>query len=97
MATGRIKVLAGHIGQIKLTPQNHANVSIRLRGQNAFDDWQFARVINCMGPCFNLAHLNDALIKQLLKAGEITPDGLGLGLEMGNGYEVQHANGYSNK
>ena len=43
----------------------------------------FSYAFNCTGPLHSIARTKDPLLRSLLDSGEVTPDHLGIGLEIG--------------
>lgn len=97
MQAGQVLLLAGHMTRFALGQDGQVEVSLRGRGQTEVRHAVFKAAINCIGPCADLARLEDPLIKQLLAAGDIVPDALGLGLECSEAYELRNAQGNTNR
>ncbi len=96
MQSGQVALIAGNITRLGIRPDGKVGVSIRRRGQFEVSDHVFKAVINCIGPCADVARLDDPLFNRLLASGVVVPDALRLGLESANGYELRNAEGNAN-
>lgn len=76
---GRLKPMAGRINNIEALSDG-LRIHVGGRGGVAIDPVQVSHIINCTGPNSNLARVDDRLIVQLLQAGLIQMDNLGLGI-----------------
>lgn len=54
---------------------------------------QVSRVVNCTGPNTDLRQVRDPLVRQLVDAGMLCPDPLGLGLEVDSRFAIVGAGG----
>jgi uncharacterized NAD(P)/FAD-binding protein YdhS len=93
MQSGQVLLLAGNMTRFELAQGGQVEVSIRGRGQSQVRHAVFKAAINCIGPCADLGRLEDPLIQQLLAAGDMVPDALGLGLECSQDYGLRDARG----
>jgi uncharacterized NAD(P)/FAD-binding protein YdhS len=73
---GRLEVMAGRI-----VGADQGRLEIRRRGDGLVER-EVTAAINCTGPAGDIAHVDDALIHQLLASGIARPDALGLGLDV---------------
>jgi uncharacterized NAD(P)/FAD-binding protein YdhS len=78
IAAGTLRMVAGRIDQIRVTPQA-LDVSVRLRGQAGTLNIPAGRIINCSGPEHNVAKLPNPLIRSLLARGHLVPHPLQIG------------------
>ncbi len=76
---GRLRVHAGRIGSL-LPDGNQIRVSWRARGEDSPRTLRVDRIINCIGPDYDLRHTQDRLLRSLLAQGMAIADPLGLGL-----------------
>jgi uncharacterized NAD(P)/FAD-binding protein YdhS len=76
---GRLHVHAGRIGSL-LPAGNQIRVSWRARGEDSPRALLVDRVINCIGPNYDVRQTQDRLLRSLIAQGMAMPDPLGLGL-----------------
>jgi uncharacterized NAD(P)/FAD-binding protein YdhS len=81
VADGRLEIIAGRIRSASETPAG-VEVQYRRRGASQDRTETFAYVFNCTGPLHSITRSKDALLSGLLAAGEVTPDHLGIGVEV---------------
>ncbi len=81
IAVGTLRVSAGRIGPMRLTPGGIA-VSIQFRGSAVATQVEAGRVINCTGPESNLKRVPDPLIQSMIRHGHVTPHPLRTGAEV---------------
>ena len=79
---GRLEVAAGRILGVRQTPSG-LEVDFRRRGASIARTASFAYAFNCTGPLHSIARTRDSLLRSLLDSGEVRPDHLGIGLEVG--------------
>jgi uncharacterized NAD(P)/FAD-binding protein YdhS len=77
IARGRLEVLAG---RIRSAGPDAVTVALRGGGERRLE---IGGAVNCTGPEGAIARVEDPLIRQLLAAGAVRPDPLGIGLEVG--------------
>lgn len=78
---GRLEIVAGRILDAQETPSG-IRIDYRRRGAEARISRTFAYAFNCTGPLHSVARSKDPLLRSLLDAGEVTPDHLGIGLDV---------------
>jgi uncharacterized NAD(P)/FAD-binding protein YdhS len=78
---GRLEVMAGRIVAAEEITEG-LDVMIRRRGAAEPRRERFAYAFNCTGPLHSIGRTRDPLLRALLDAGEVKPDGLGIGLEV---------------
>jgi uncharacterized NAD(P)/FAD-binding protein YdhS len=78
---GRLQVAAGRIVSVRETDDS-LEVEVRRRGAASFVAARFAYAFNCTGPLHAIGRTRDPLLRSLLDAGHMRPDGLGIGLEV---------------
>jgi uncharacterized NAD(P)/FAD-binding protein YdhS len=78
---GRLSIEAGKLLSITANGEM-LEVAYRPRGTRRVETFSVARVINCTGPGADVARAGEPLLDSLLRAGEIRPDSLGLGLDV---------------
>ena len=88
----KLHVHAGRIGGLELAG-NQIRVSWRARGEDRPRTLLVDRVINCMGPDYDLRHTQDRLLRSLIAQGMAVPDPLGLGLVTGECGALMDARG----
>jgi uncharacterized NAD(P)/FAD-binding protein YdhS len=81
-AEGRLEVLAGRIESAQ-EADGGIEVSYRRRGASQSRSETFAYAFNCTGPLHSITRSKDPLLRSLLDAGQVRPDHLGIGLEIG--------------
>ncbi len=81
VAEGRLEIAAGRLVEMKDEGETIA-VTIRRRGRERVEERRFAFAFNCTGPLGAIERTRDPLLKGLLDAGNISPDHLGMGLEV---------------
>ena len=81
VAEGRLQIVAGRI--ISAT-QTSAEIDVQLkrRGAAEREERRFAYVFNCTGPLHSIGRTRDPLLRSLLDSGHISPDQLGIGLDV---------------
>ena len=82
LAEGRLEIVAGRIVAARETGDS-LEVDYRRRGAAEPRTERFAYAFNCTGPLHSIDRSKDPLLRSLLDAGEVTPDHLGIGLEIG--------------
>ena len=82
VAEGRLEIVAGRIVAAREAGAE-IEVDYRRRGAAEPRTERFAYAFNCTGPLHSIARSKDPLLRSLLDAGEVTPDHLGIGLEIG--------------
>jgi len=81
IAEGRLEVIAGRI--IAARPSNGSlEVELRRRGAENSQQMKFDYAFNCTGPLHSIVRTRDPLLRSLLDAGEVSPDQLGMGLDV---------------
>lgn len=85
IAAGQLEVIAGRIISARDVPGG-VEVEYRRRGaaQSQCRTENFEYVFNCTGPLHSITRSKDPLLRSLLGAGEVKPDHLGIGLEVGD-------------
>ena len=78
---GRLEIVAGRIVSAR-DGSDGVEVEYRRRGAQAAQSGTFAYVFNCTGPLHSIARSKDPLLRSLLDAREITPDQLGIGVDV---------------
>jgi uncharacterized NAD(P)/FAD-binding protein YdhS len=78
---GRLEIVAGRIVSAR-DGESGLNIEFRRRGSDTAQTERFAYAFNCTGPLHSMARTKDPLLRSLLDADEITPDHLGIGLEV---------------
>jgi uncharacterized NAD(P)/FAD-binding protein YdhS len=81
VAEGRLEFVAGRIVSAR-DGESGLNIEFRRRGSDTAQMERFAYAFNCTGPLHSMARTKDPLLRSLLDGGEITPDQLGIGLEI---------------
>jgi uncharacterized NAD(P)/FAD-binding protein YdhS len=79
---GRLEIVAGRIVGAR-EADDGLEVTFRRRGAPAAQAMTFSYAFNCTGPLHSIARTKDPLLRSLLDSGEVTPDHLGIGLEIG--------------
>jgi uncharacterized NAD(P)/FAD-binding protein YdhS len=82
VADGQLQIVAGRIGSAHDTYAG-LEVSYRRRGASESRSETFAYAFNCTGPLHSISRSKDPLLRSLLDAGQVKPDHLGIGLEIG--------------
>jgi uncharacterized NAD(P)/FAD-binding protein YdhS len=79
MARGQLSIVAGRIAACA---RDGVRVAVDVRRRNG-ESVHFGvdAVINCTGPCSDLARADDPLVADLRSRGLIVPDVLGIGIE----------------
>lgn len=80
--TGKLRIHAGRIGDLQLAGKQ-IRVRWRARGEDSPRTMLVDRVINCMGPDYDVRRTQDPLLRSLIAQGIAVPDPLGLGLVTG--------------
>jgi uncharacterized NAD(P)/FAD-binding protein YdhS len=82
IAAGQLEVVAGRIVSAR-DVSDGVEVEYRRRGaaQNRTENFEY--VFNCTGPLHFVSRTRDSLLRSLLDAGQVRPDHLGIGLEIG--------------
>jgi len=78
---GRLEILAGRI----VSADGRADaveVQYRRRGSASVQSLSAAYAFNCTGPLHSITHTKDPLLRSLLDAREVSPDHLGIGVEV---------------
>lgn len=84
--SGRIASKAAQILDFQASP-NGVNVTILPRGQDTAETFHVGAVINCTGPSSSIAH--EPLLATLAQRGIIRADALGLGIDVGEDFQLQ--------
>nr|WP_223216777.1 FAD/NAD(P)-binding protein [Paraburkholderia phenoliruptrix] len=92
LETGRVERIAGAVVDAH-ERDGMLHVDLRTRAGATTRTLEVSAVINCTGPNYDLTKVSLPLIKQLLHAGHIRRDRLGLGLDVDDEYRVIGANG----
>jgi uncharacterized NAD(P)/FAD-binding protein YdhS len=90
---GQIDILAARL----LSAREHGDgvaVQVRPRGSERIVTLNVGSVINCTGPAGDTRRLQDPLLDDLRARGLLTPDALGLGLQISASGEVIAADGH---
>jgi uncharacterized NAD(P)/FAD-binding protein YdhS len=77
----RMQVMAGRVVSASPT-RNGLDVEIRRRGASEPRRMSFAYAINCTGPLHSIERTRDPLLRSLFDSGAVTPDQLGIGLDV---------------
>lgn len=91
---GQVQLIAGRIRHVN----EHLRglmIEIELRETGQFKQILVTRAVNCTGPNTNLLRVNDSLINQLRKDLLLTPDTLGLGINVSESLAVITEHGES--
>ena len=80
---GRLEIVAGRIVGAREADDGLEVTFRRRRGAPASQSLTFSYAFNCTGPLHSIARTKDPLLRSLLDSGEVTPDHLGIGLEIG--------------
>jgi uncharacterized NAD(P)/FAD-binding protein YdhS len=88
----KLHIHAGRISGLELAGKQ-VRVSWRARGEERPRTLLVDRVINCMGPDYDLRHTQDRLLRSLMAQGMAVPDPLGLGLMTGECGALMDARG----
>jgi uncharacterized NAD(P)/FAD-binding protein YdhS len=75
-----LRILKGHIVSLA-SRGGEADVVWRPRGSETTETLRVARVLNCTGPAGDYARVDLPLVVHMRRAGWLTPDPLGLGVE----------------
>jgi uncharacterized NAD(P)/FAD-binding protein YdhS len=89
---GKLHSLAGRLVGLARAGEGW-QATILPRGQTEMRALQVACVINCTGPSSDLRKARDPLLQQLLARGTLTPDPLGLGVNVDAEYRLRDAHG----
>jgi len=81
IAEGQLEVAAGRIIAAREV-EGALEVEYRRRGAASSQAGRFAYAFNCTGPLHSMDRSKDPLLRSLLDASEIRPDGLGIGLDV---------------
>jgi uncharacterized NAD(P)/FAD-binding protein YdhS len=79
---GRLEIVAGRIESAR-ERDDGIFVEYRRRGWPNVDAREFAYAFNCTGPLHSIDRSKDPLLRSLLDAGQVRPDALGIGLQVG--------------
>jgi uncharacterized NAD(P)/FAD-binding protein YdhS len=83
IAEGRLEIVAGRVLSARDGAEG-VEVEYRRRGAQQSRSETFAYVFNCTGPLHSVTRSKDPLLRGLLDAGEVKPDHLGIGLQVGD-------------
>jgi uncharacterized NAD(P)/FAD-binding protein YdhS len=83
VADGQLEIVAGRIEEARGTTQG-IEVSYRRRGSTQNRTESFAYVFNCTGPLHSITRSKDPLLRSVLDSGQVKPDHLGIGLDVGD-------------
>jgi len=79
---GRLEVIAGRLIELRRHGDT-LEVTLRKRGRAHPEQPQsFGYIFNCSGPLADITKSDDPLLRDLLNAGEVTPDELAIGLSV---------------
>ena len=78
---GRLQVMAGRVVSAK-DAGSGLEVEVRPRGAETSRRMTFDYAFNCTGPLHSIERTRDPLLRSLLDGGEVTPDQLGMGLDV---------------
>ncbi|HEV2594250.1 MAG TPA: FAD/NAD(P)-binding protein [Sphingomicrobium sp.] len=78
---GRLEIVAGRIVDAKETA-DAIRTDYRRRHTNQVTTQSFAYVFNCTGPLHAIGRSKDPFVRSLLDSKEVTPDHLGIGLDV---------------
>ncbi|MBW6528941.1 FAD/NAD(P)-binding protein [Sphingomonas sp. RHCKR7] len=92
VAAGLLRFAAGKLAGAE-ADGGRALLRWRARGGDAVTTTRAARIVNCTGPQGDLLRSREPLIRQLLAAGMIRPDGLRIGLDVDRQSRVLSADG----
>ncbi|MGE1175768.1 FAD/NAD(P)-binding protein [Pseudomonas sp. BW7P1] len=92
IAASTVTSIAGRILSANANDESIA-VRIRIRGGVEVVESQFDQVINCTGPCTDIGKISDAFISYLSASSIITPDALGIGINVDENYAVMSESG----
>lgn len=79
-ADGVLTLVAGRLRRLRLTDKG-VEAEWTPRGGGRAQRRTFAVAVNCSGPCGDLEHATDPLIRQMLKDGLVRPDAHRLGID----------------
>jgi uncharacterized NAD(P)/FAD-binding protein YdhS len=79
---GRLEVVAGRIAAVH-DDNEGLQVEFNRRVASSTQTERFQYAFNCTGPLHSVARTKDPLLRSLLDSGEVRPDQLGIGLEIG--------------
>ena len=82
VAEDRLEIVAARIVRAS-DAGNGLEVQFRRRGAETVQCASFAYAFNCTGPLHSIVRSKDPLLRSLLEAGEVRPDHLGIGLQVG--------------
>jgi uncharacterized NAD(P)/FAD-binding protein YdhS len=83
IADGQLEIIAGRV-ETASEAADEIEVTYRRRGAPESRSETFAYAFNCTGPLHSIARSKDPLLRSLLDAGQVKPDHLGIGLEVGD-------------
>jgi len=78
---GRLQVMAGRVVSAK-DAGSGLEVEVRPRGAQTSRRMTFDYAFNCTGPLHSIERTRDPLLRSLLDGGQVTPDQLGMGLDV---------------
>jgi uncharacterized NAD(P)/FAD-binding protein YdhS len=81
IADGRLEVIAGRIVAARAT-DGSLEVELRRRGAEKSQRMNVEYAFNCTGPLHSVARTRDPLLRSLLDGGAVSPDPLGMGLDV---------------
>lgn len=84
---GRLQSLAARVVDVRVVDAG-LDVTLQPRGGGPLQRRVVQAIVNCTGPTSDLRRSGSPLIAQLLEAGQLCPDALGLGLHVDPGYRV---------
>ena len=82
VAEDRLEIVAGRILSARNAGEG-LEVEFRRRGAAEPQRASFAYAFNCTGPLHSIERSKDPLLRSLLDAGQVKPDHLGIGLDIG--------------
>jgi uncharacterized NAD(P)/FAD-binding protein YdhS len=78
---GRLEIIAGRAISVR-DPGEALEVDIRRRGAPSAQTMRFACAFNCTGPLHAIACTRNPLLRSLMDAGHVRPDGLGIAVQV---------------
>ncbi len=85
---GRLEVRAARIVAVEPRSDGRLDVTLKRRGMPDVERLAVDHLVNCTGPSSDLRRCASPLVRDLLDAGWISADPLGLGLQVSHGYAV---------
>lgn len=91
-ASGRLRVVAGHLDHLKRTAKG-VDVTIQRRASKDRMTVTVQKIVNCSGPNYDFATSGEILLKRLLEDGRISLNRHKLGLQVGDNFAAVERNG----